>query len=161
MGAEMADYAIDMNLAKTFGLKADDFKGKSPDEQRKILEAGFKKYNEAIAEKAEKQYFDNCANILPKVKELLEDPQFVYVKAVGQKKSPTTVTIVGYLSDKKELIVYLSSTGKIYAIPESDIISTAEELKSIRGKKRTYQRKPKKIQFGSIYKNGKPVKRKT
>ena len=140
----MAGIVIDLNMAKTLGLKESDFNGKSNQEQLKILDEGFTKYKAAIEIQSQKAYFDNAVNVLSKVKELFKTPTSVYVKAVGQKKTESIVEIVGYSEKNKKVFVINpeSLALKVFTVDESDIIKSGDELLKVK-EERKARKKPK------------------
>jgi hypothetical protein len=153
----MAGIIIDLNVAKTFGLKEEDFKGKSDQEQLKILDDGFLRYKSSLELQSQKAYFENAAKVLPKVRDALKFSTAVYVKQVGQKKTESIVEIVGYAAKEGKVLVVNpeSSVFKVFQVDEKDIIPSIDELVRIREERKTNKRpksakKPRKLPFGGI-----------
>ncbi len=115
-------------FAKTAGLTENDIKGKTV---KQIIKLAAKKANEN-ADKDEleeaKPYFSNYEKLLPRFKESIEKPFELYVKTVGQKKTPSIVPVIGYNSIGKEKGIVVFFNEKYYTISENNIIKSIEEL---------------------------------
>lgn len=129
-------------MAKAVGISENEFKGKSLDEQIKLISKRINEEKEDLKMEAAKEYLDNYKNQVPEVKDLLGKPFEIYVKKVGQKKTPTTVQVMGYNSNAQTLIVLFSD--KLYQIKDEDLIKSPDELikekpraKTGTGKKKT------------------------
>jgi hypothetical protein len=123
-------------MAKAAGLSDNELKGKSKEELIKLLAGSLKEEQEAIKIEAEKEYIGNYEKKLPKVIEALKEPFEIYVKSVGQKKSPTPVKVVGYNKDDEEgkhTVVYYNS--KYFQLKDDDLIKSIDELVNLTGKK--------------------------
>ena len=126
-------------MAKAAGLTENELKGKSSKELIKLLTSSLNEQEKNIEFEAQKEYIGNYGNKLPKVIEALKEPFEVYVKKVGQRKSPATVPVVGYNSSSKSVIVLLS--GKLYQVEDGDLIKSVDELNTEKPKA---TRKPRK-----------------
>jgi hypothetical protein len=123
-------------MAKVAGLSDNELKGKSPKELIKLLTSSLREQQEAIEIEAGKEYIGNYEKKLPKLVETLKEPFEVYVKSVGQRKSPTPVKVVGYNkddADRKNTVVYYNS--KYYQVKDDDLIKSIDELMNLTGKK--------------------------
>ena len=122
-------------MAKAAGVSESDLKGKSLKEQIKIISKAATANAEIIEFEEAKTYISNNEKLIPKLKDQLEKPIEIYVKKVAQKKSPTIVSVVGYNSATKELIVFFND--KLNGIKDSDIIKTVDEYQNIVNTKKT------------------------
>jgi hypothetical protein len=116
-------------MAKAAGLSENELKGKSPKELIKILTSSLREQQEAIEIEAGKEYIGNYEKKLPKLIEVLKEPFEIYVKSVGQKKSPTPVKVVGYNKDDEEgknTVVYYNS--KYHHVKDDELIKSIDEL---------------------------------
>lgn len=122
-------------MAKAAGLSDNELKGKSKEELIKLLAGSLKEEQEAIKIEAGKEYIGNYEKKLPKLIEALKEPFDIYVKSVGQKKSPATVKVVGYNDDgeEKNIVVYYNS--KYYQVKDEVLIKSLDELINLTGKK--------------------------
>jgi hypothetical protein len=123
-------------MAKAAGLSDNELKGKSKEELIKLLAGSLKEEQEAIKIEAGKEYIGNYEKKLPKLIEALKEPFDIYVKSVGQKKSPATVKVVGYNKDDgegKNIVVYYNS--KYYQVKDDVLIKSLDELINLTGKK--------------------------
>lgn len=117
-------------MAKAAGLSENDLKGKSLSEQIKLIT---KKMNEAkddIELESAKEYIDNYKAKIPKLVDFLRQPYEIYVKKVGQKKTPTTVKVVGYNLDDDTVIVL--NGKKIYQVKDDVMIKSLDELATLK-----------------------------
>jgi hypothetical protein len=124
-------------MVKAAGLSENELKGKSPKEVIKLLTASLREQEEAIEIEAGKEYIGNYEKKLPKLIETLKEPFEVYVKTVGQRKSPTPVKVVGYNKDDdegKNTVVYYNS--KYYQVKDDDLIKSIDELMNLTTKKK-------------------------
>jgi hypothetical protein len=123
-------------MAKAAGLSEGELRGKSLDEQIKLITKKMKEEKETLELESAKEYLDNLKTQVPKLKEFLDQPFEIYVKKVGQRKSPTTVQVVGYNPNEKTLIVL--NSDKLYQIEDGDLIKSMDDLmNSKETKKRT------------------------
>jgi hypothetical protein len=129
-----------LELAKSVGLAEKDIKGKSDTEAMALIAQAFDNVKMKIEAEAENKYIENFKNQLPKLQKLLAEPFDIYVKKVGQKKSPTTVKVVGFNDETQEVIVYYNKSH--YPIKTEDQIKSADELAEVRSVKKP--RKPAK-----------------
>jgi hypothetical protein len=123
-------------MAKAAGLSDNELKGKSPKELIKLLTSSLREQQDVIEIEAGKEYIGNYEKKLPKLIEALKEPFEVYVKSVGQKKSPTTVKVVGYNKDDEEgkhTVVYYNS--KYHQVKDDDLIKSIDELMNLTRKK--------------------------
>jgi hypothetical protein len=121
--------------AKAAGLSESELKGKSPKELIKLLTSSLKEQQATIEIEAGKEYIGNYEKKLPKLIESLKEPFEVYVKSIGQKKSPTSVKVVGYNKDDedgKNTVVYYNS--KYYQVKDDDLIKSIDELMNLTSK---------------------------
>jgi hypothetical protein len=126
------------------GISENELKGKSLDEQIKLVTKRMKEQKENMEIAEAKTVISNFEKKLPKLIDQLQEPFEIYVKSVGQKKTPTVVSVVGYNGFTKEVIVYLN--GKNYPIKQSELVKSVEELANLKTKKSTggTTKKPKK-----------------
>jgi hypothetical protein len=123
-------------MARAAGLTDNELKGKSPKELIKLLTGSLKEQEKTIEIEAGKEYIGNYEKKLPKVIEALKEPFEVYVKSIGQKKSPTPVKVVGYNKDDPEgkyTVVYYNS--KYYEVKDNDLVKSIDELMNLTDKK--------------------------
>jgi len=120
-------------MAKAAGLTENDLKGKSLDEQIKLLTKKMKEEKDNIELESAKEYIDNYKNFIPKLKDYLNQSFEIYVKKVGQKKSPTIVRVIGYNFEQKTVVVIFNS--KFYEIEDSDLIKTVDEFQVLKTSK--------------------------
>jgi hypothetical protein len=113
-------------MAKAAGLSESELKGKSLDEQIKLITKRMKEEKETLELESAKEFIDNYKNELPKVKGLLDQSFEIYVKKVGQRKSPTTVQVVGYNLNEKTVVVL--NGDKLYQIEDGDLIKSMDDL---------------------------------
>jgi hypothetical protein len=126
-----------LEMAKAVGIAEKDIKGKSDTDAMELITQAFEKAKMKIEAEAENKYIENLKNQLPKLQKLLAEPFDIYVKKVGQKKSPTPVRIVGFNNAKQEIIAFYNDN--LYPIRTEDQIKSVEELAELRG-----ARKPRK-----------------
>jgi hypothetical protein len=117
-------------MAKAAGLSENELKGKSLDEQIKLITKKMKEEKETLELESAKEYLDNYKEQVPPLKKLLEQSFEVYVKKVGQRKSPTTVQVVGYNPNEKTLIVL--NGEKLYQIEDGDLVKSMDELQNLK-----------------------------
>jgi hypothetical protein len=132
-------------MAKAAGLTENELKGKSAKELIKLLTSSLKEQEETIELEAGKEYIGNYEKKLPKLIESLKEPFEVYVKSIGQKKSPTPVKVIGYNKDDedgKNTVVYYNS--KYYQVKDEDLIKSIDELMNLTGKKSNGASVPRK-----------------
>jgi hypothetical protein len=123
-------------MAKAAGISDNELKGKSPKELIKLLTSSLKEQQETIEIEAGKEYIGNYEKKLPKLIEALKEPFDIYVKSVGQRKSPTPVKVVGYNKDDedgKNILLYYNS--KYYPVKDDNLIKSIDELMNLTGKK--------------------------
>jgi hypothetical protein len=119
-------------MAKAAGFSENEVKGKSKEELIKLVAGSLKEQQEAIKIEAEKEYIGNYEKKLPKLIEALKEPFEVYVKSVGQKKTPTPVKVIGYNKDDedgKKMVVYYNS--KYHQVKDDDLIKSHDELMNL------------------------------
>jgi NifB/MoaA-like Fe-S oxidoreductase len=80
-----------------------------------------------IENESYKGLIENYGTYLPKLKEFFNETVELLTQKVAQKKSLTTVRIVGYISETKQVIAYFN--GDINKIDNADLIKTEAELK--------------------------------
>ena len=124
-------------MAKLAGISENELKGKSAKEQIKLISKKMSDEQSKIEIEEAKTYISNYEKSIPKLITQFEKPIEIYVKKVGQKKSPTIVSIVGYNGTTKELVAFYNE--KHCSIPETDLIKSNDELMGILNNK-----KPKK-----------------
>jgi hypothetical protein len=117
-------------MAKAAGLSETELKGKSLDEQIKLITQKMKAEKEILELESAKEYLDNYKEQIPPLKKLLDQSFEIYVKKVGQRKSPTTVQVVGYNSNTKSIIVL--NGEKLYQIEDTDLIKSMDELQNLK-----------------------------
>jgi len=122
-------------MAKLAGLSESDLKGKSLNEQIKLISKKMNDEKEKLEIEQGKIYISNFEKLLPKVKDTLATPVEIYVKKVGQKKTPSPVPIIGYNSSTKQFIAYVNE--KLYSIEDGDLIKSIDELMNSISSKRT------------------------
>ena len=118
-----------MAMAKGAGVSESELKGKSLKEQIKIITKAANESAEKLEIENAKTYISNNEKLVPKLKDQLEKPIEIYVKKVAQKKSPTIVSVVGYNSVTKEVVVYFND--KFCGIKDNEIIKTVDEFVNI------------------------------
>jgi hypothetical protein len=123
-----------LEMAKAVGLAEKDIKGKSDTEAMALIAQAFEKAKMKIEAEAENKYIENLKNQLPKLQKLLTEPFDIYVKKVGQKKSPTPVRVVGFNNETQEVIVYHNKNH--YPIKVEDQIKSADELAEAKNAKK-------------------------
>ena len=116
-------------LAKAAGITEDELKGLSTKDQIKLITKKMKEEKENIEVEQSGIYISNFEKKLPKFKDSLDQPFEIYVKKVGQKKSPTPVTVIGYNVGKDELVALVND--KLYTIPDDDIVKSMDELMNL------------------------------
>ena len=128
-------------MVKAVGISENELVGLTLKDQIKLITKKMKDSEKELEIQAAKTYISNYEKLLPKVKELLKDSLEVYAKSVGQRKSPTSVKIVGYNNELDEYVVFHGN--KNHSIKDSDLIKSTEELMDIlntkkpKGKKKT------------------------
>ena len=122
-------------MEKAAGLSETDLKGKSLDEQIKLITKTMKEGQKSLELESAKEYIENYTKQLPKLKNTLETPFELYVKKVGQRKSPTSVPIVGYNHYTSSVIVLFGD--KLYQIGDDDLIKTMDDLMASKETKKT------------------------
>ena len=128
--------AIDIKqMAKLAGITENELKGLTPKGQIKLISKKMNAEQEKIELDEAKFFISNYEKQIPKLKSSLEQPIEIYVKAIGQKKSPTPVSIVGYNALVMELIVYYND--KLYSIKDSDSVKSIDELMNLLNTKKT------------------------
>ena len=93
-------------MAKEAGISENELKGKSLGEQIKLITKRMNEEKSNMEMEQEKTYISNFEKKLPKFKEELGQPFEVYVRKVGQKKTPTPVPVIGYNSVKDEVVFF-------------------------------------------------------
>ena len=116
-------------LAKAAGITENELKGLSTKEQIKLITKRMNEEKQSIEEEQAGVYISNYEKKLPKFKETLEQPFEIYVKKVGQKKSPTPVPIIGYNAIKDEFVTCVNE--KLYSLPDDDIVKSMDELMNL------------------------------
>jgi hypothetical protein len=129
-------------MAKAAGLSESEFKGKSLDEQIKLISRKMKEEKQILETEQAREYIDNYKNQVPKLKNFLDTPFEIYVKKVGQRKTPAAVQVVGYNSNSKNLVVLFS--GKLYQVEDGNLIKSPDELVKEKPGTKTEIKKPKK-----------------
>jgi len=122
-------------LAKAAGITENELKGLSTKDQIKLITKKMKEEKENIEVEQSGVYISNYEKKLPKFKDSLDQPFEIYVKKVGQKKSPTPVTIIGYNVGNDELVAFVNE--KLYSIPDDDIVKSMDELMNLVNTKKT------------------------
>jgi hypothetical protein len=117
-------------LAKAAGLSESDLNGKSLAEQIKLITRKMNEEKDFLELESAKRYLDAYEERVPQLEKLLDEPLEIYVKRVGQRKSPTTVQVVGYNPNNKSLIVL--NGEKLYQIEDADLIKSIDELQNLR-----------------------------
>jgi len=115
-----------MAMAKMAGISDDDLKGKSSRELIKIM---FNRLDGELGEiemESAKECVSNTDGPMSELKRKLEKPFEIYVKKVGQKKSPAVVPVVGYNASTGDTLVLFG--GKIFSVGKDDMINSMEEL---------------------------------
>jgi len=121
-------------LAKAAGITENELKGLSTKEQIKLITKKMNEEKQNIEVEQAGVYISNYEKKLPKFKDALEQPIEIYVKKMGQKKSPTPVSVIGYNAAKDELVAFANE--KLYSIPDSDIVKSMDELMNLVNTKR-------------------------
>ena len=116
-------------LAKAAGISENELKGLSTKDQIRLITKKMYEEKQNIEIEQAEAYISNYEKKLPKFKEAFEQPLEIYVKKVGQKKSPTPVTIVGYNTAKGEVVAFVNE--KLYSIPDWDLVKSMDELMNI------------------------------
>ena len=116
-------------MAKEAGISENELKGLSLKDQIKLITKKMVEEHDSLEMEQAKNYIFNFEKKLPKLTELLHESFEIYVKSVGQKKSPTVVPVVGYNGSTKEVIVFQNE--KLYPINEKDLIKSMEELSEL------------------------------
>jgi hypothetical protein len=128
-------------LAKAAGLSDIDLKGKSLDEQIRLITRKMNEEKEALEIESAREFIENYKNEVPKLINLMGRPFDIYVKKVGQRRTPVNVRVAGYNSNDKKLIVLFGN--KLYQIEDDDLIKSISDLESSKTAKRPSPRKPK------------------
>ena len=122
--------AIDFNaLAKAAGISENELKGLSTKEQIKLITRKMNEEKQNIELEQAGAYISNYEKKLPKFKEIFEEPFEIYVKKVGQKKSPTPVSVIGYNASKDEIVTIVNE--KLYSVPDYDLVKSMDELMNL------------------------------
>ena len=116
-------------MAKLAGISESELKGQSVKDQIKLITKAMTENVAKVEVEEAKVYISNCQKQLPKLKENLSQTFEIYVKAVGQKKSPTVVPVVGYNATTKEVIVFYNE--KLYPIKEANLITTIDDFAAL------------------------------
>ena len=116
-------------LAKAAGITENELKGLSAKDQIKLITKKMNEEKQNIEEEQAGVYISNYDEKVPKFKDTLEKPFEIYVKKVGQKKSPTPVSIIGYNAVKDELVAFVNE--KLYSIPDDDLVKSMDELMNL------------------------------
>ena len=116
-------------LAKAAGITENELKGLSTKEQIKLITKRMNEEKQSIEEEQAGVYISNFEKKLPKFKETLDQPIEIYVKKIGQKKTPTPVSIIGYNAGNDELVAFFNE--KLYSIPDGDLVKSMDELMNL------------------------------
>jgi hypothetical protein len=128
-------------LAKAAGLSEADLKGKSPSEQIKLITKKMNEEKAALESESAREFIENYKDKVPKVIGALEQPFDIYVRKVGQRRSPLNVPVVGYNPNDKKLIVLFGN--KLYQIEDGDLIKSMDDLAGSKTTMKSASRKPK------------------
>jgi hypothetical protein len=127
----MAITENDRMLLKYAEISEQDFESQTIEEQEKSLRKGMNKYLQARKTKRKPEYIENARKELPKIKEEFQKKTLIYVKGVGANIGIGTYLVVGYLEDKKKILVISPESKvedvKIYRIDEDQIITSADD----------------------------------
>jgi hypothetical protein len=129
-------------ILKAAGISETEMNGKSLNDQIKLITKKMKDNQEELELEQAKTYISNYDKLIPKVKSSLEQSVEIYVKSVGQKKTPTVVPVVGYNAATKDIIVFLNE--KLYSVKEEDLIKSLDDLSTLINNK-----KPKSASKGT------------
>jgi hypothetical protein len=125
---DLADY--DKVLIKNAKITEQEYLSKTPEEQEKVLKDGLKEYLKARKAQKKPANIENAKTELPKIKELFGKKVLVYAKGVGQNTGIGEYLVVGYVSDKKIVLLVnpdsSAKTIKVYQAEEAAIITTIE-----------------------------------
>jgi len=117
---------------------AAELKSKTIDEQIKFIKKVMPEEQEIIVKENAKEFIDNSKKV-SKIQNALENQIIILAKNVGKKTSASQVSVVGYISDKKLIIVL--NNDKLYQIKEDDIISSADQIVISKPKKKSTPKK--------------------
>jgi hypothetical protein len=128
-------------MAKAAGLSENDLKGKSLNEQIKLITKKMNEEKEALEIESAREFIENYKNKVPKLISLMEQSFDIYVKKIGQRRTPINVPVVGYNPNDKKLIVLFGS--KLYQIEDGDLIKSMGDLENSMTIKKPAMKKPK------------------
>ncbi|MDR0502014.1 MAG: hypothetical protein LBH16_01705 [Treponema sp.] len=117
---------------------AAELKSKTIDEQIKFIKKVMPEEQEIIVKENAKEFIDNSKKV-SKIQNALENQIIILAKNVGKKTSASQVSVVGYISDKKLIIVL--NNDKLYQIKEDDIITSADQIVISKSKKKATPKK--------------------
>ena len=112
-------------VARNTGLLDKDLIGKSDEQIIKLISKTLKEQSKNNQKDKLKVYIENTKNKLPKLIESLKESFEICVHSVGQNKKPTTVKVVGYNPETKEVVIF--HKGKYYQSMDNEIIKSVEE----------------------------------
>ena len=122
-------------MAKLAGLSETELRGKSLGEQIKLITQKMNEEKEALEIESVKELVDNYTKQVPKLKNAFETPFELYVKKVGQRKSPTSVPVVGYNHYTSSVIVLFGD--KLYQIEDGDVVKSVDDFMVAKQNKKT------------------------
>ncbi|MCL2209733.1 MAG: hypothetical protein FWC19_06770 [Treponema sp.] len=121
----------DRMLLKFADVSEKDFENQSIEEQEKSLRKGMNKYLQARKNKKKPEYIENAKKELPKIIEKFQKKTLIYAKGVGVNTGIGIFLIVGYLEDKKKILVISPESKteevKIYRIDDNQIITSIDD----------------------------------
>jgi hypothetical protein len=116
-------------LAKAAGITENELKGLSTKDQIKLITKKMNEEKQNIEVEQAGIYISNYEKKLPKIKDTLDQPIEIYVKKIGQKKTPTPVSIIGYNASKDEFVAFFNE--KLYSLPDDDLVKSMDELMNL------------------------------
>jgi hypothetical protein len=96
---------------------------------------------ETLEIEAAREFIENYKNKVPKLISSMEQSFDIYVKKIGQRRTPINVPVVGYNPNDKKLIVLFGS--KLYQIEDGDLIKSMGDLENSMTIKKPAMKKPK------------------
>jgi hypothetical protein len=142
----MAEKKVNLEkVAESLNMSLDDFLAMGTTKAASLLKVMVSDAFETADAKNNQKYFDNGKDFIPKLRDYFKEPKIIVVSKIGQRSTPDRVPVVGFNSETSEVIVYKS--GKLFSIPETDIIKSQDEYLNIKetGKKKGTGKGSKKI----------------
>ena len=116
-------------MAKLAGVSEDELKGKTLGDQIKLITKKMNDEKDSIETENAKIYISNYEKQIPKLRDFLQKPIEIYVRSVGQRKTPTSVPVVGYNGLTKEFVVCYNE--KLYSLKDSETLKTFDEFMNL------------------------------